>query len=483
MVTLCYLRRYLHLLGDLLQESDAGTFDVSDEVVRWFEEIGAVLEQHRGLLQGPVDAARRKSFMDAMGAANDAYRSAAYRGLCGDKRPLEKKQLLAFASRAIEFIDHSLARGRRKDGLYDAYNLLDFGAGGFAVEPLDEMLEGQVAVLSSGYLDGKAALELLRALRASRLYREDQRSYLLYPDRKLPAFLEKNVIPPSVVQGMEWFDNELSSGRRDYVERDLDGRVHFNGAFTNAKDLRTALDEDPSVDAADARRLCEIYEAVFVHRKFTGRSGSMYKYEGLGCVFWHMVSKLSLAAAEATAAAVAAGAEPSVVDALRSCFREIHGGLGTRKTPAEYGAFPIDAYSHTPGFSGAQQPGLTGQVKEDVISRFLQLGVRVTGGEVVFEPLLLDREEFIDEPATWRYSNGGPAQEQELSSGSLAFTLCGVPVLYRLSSASRLQVFTEDGASTVLDGARLGKDMSRSLFRREPGIRKLVVDIDEASLR
>ncbi|NIM63937.1 MAG: hypothetical protein GTO30_20505, partial [Acidobacteria bacterium] len=93
------------------------------------------------------------------------------------------------------------------------------------VEPLDEMLEGQVAVLSSGYLDGKAALELLRALRASRLYREDQRSYLLYPDRKLPAFLEKNVIPPSVVQGMEWFDNELSSGRRDYVERDLDGRV------------------------------------------------------------------------------------------------------------------------------------------------------------------------------------------------------------------------------------------------------------------
>ena len=45
-----------------------------------------------------------------------------------------------------------------------------------------------------------------------------------------------------------------------------------------------------------------------------------------------------------------------------------------------YGAFPTDPYSHTPAGKGAQQPGMTGQVKEDVISRFGELGVEVKNG-------------------------------------------------------------------------------------------------------
>ncbi len=38
-----------------------------------------------------------------------------------------------------------------------------------------------------------------------------------------------------------------------------------------------------------------------------------------------------------------------------------------------YGAIPTDPYSHTPGFAGAQQPGMTGPVKED-ICRLGELG-------------------------------------------------------------------------------------------------------------
>ena len=36
--------------------------------------------------------------------------------------------------------------------------------------------------------------------------------------------------------------------------------------------------------------------------------------------------------------------------------------------PELYGAFPTDPYSHTPGGKGAQQPGMTGQVKEDLLA-------------------------------------------------------------------------------------------------------------------
>ena len=38
-------------------------------------------------------------------------------------------------------------------------------------------------------------ITLLDALARSDLYREDQHSYVLYPDRELPRFLEKNIVP------------------------------------------------------------------------------------------------------------------------------------------------------------------------------------------------------------------------------------------------------------------------------------------------
>ena len=41
------------------------------------------------------------------------------------------------------------------------------------------------------------------------------------------------------------------------------------------------------------RRSWTLYEEVFDHQSFTGRSGTFYKYEGLGCIYWHMVSKLA----------------------------------------------------------------------------------------------------------------------------------------------------------------------------------------------
>jgi hypothetical protein len=481
MVTLCYLRRYLHLLRNLLHERAATSFDVSRELAQYFEGIGAVLTENTMLLEGPVSPAGRKSFMDSMGSVNDRYRARVYRGFCGEKAQLAKMHLQDFTVLALKFLDHTIVHGRREDGLFHSYNLAQFGAGGYTVEPLDEMLEGQVAVLSSGYLDSESALALLQALKASRLYRKDQNSYLLYPNRKLPAFLEKNVIPSSLVG--DWIRRELEAGRTDYVERDINGQVHFNGAFRNADELRVALERDPEVNAEDADSLCDVYEAVFKHRKFTGRSCSMYKYEGLGCIYWHMVSKLLLATGEVITRAVDEGADAALVDRLGACFREIRDGRGVHKTPAEYGAFPIDPYSHTPEFTGVQQPGLTGQVKEDVIIRFWELGVRVARGELMFEPVMLGRDEFLQEPTSWSYSAGVPEQTEELPAGSLAFTLCGVPVVYRMANSARLEVFGEDGAPTVIHGTRLGLELSQSLFKREQRIRKLVVDVPAATLR
>ena len=44
--------------------------------------------------------------------------------------------------------------------------------------------------------------------------------------------------------------------------------------------------------------LLELFEETFDHKAFTGRSGTFFAYEGLGSIYWHMVSKLLVATQE-----------------------------------------------------------------------------------------------------------------------------------------------------------------------------------------
>ncbi len=345
------------------------------------------------------------------------------------------------------------------------------------------MLEGQVAVLSSGYLDPRESLDLLGRLRSSKIYRSDQNSYLLYPDREQVHFLDRNIIGSSVIEGSPWIRNELQSGRSDFVEQDAGGLVHFNANFRNAGELAAALKRDPDIGEAEAAGICDAYEAVFRHRQFTGRSGSMFKYEGLGSIYWHMVSKLLLATAEVITEASQDGTDEEVVQWLMDHFDEIKDGLGIHKTPAHYGAFTTDPYSHTPGFTGVQQPGMTGQVKEDVITRFNELGVNVLEGQIEFAPTILKRGEFLTKPGTWSCPVSGAERHVDLEAGCLAFTVCTVPVIYRLAKEYAIQVFEYDGSPEVSSGNRLDRAWSQSLFRRENRVQKIVVDIPAEMLR
>lgn len=59
-------------------------------------------------------------------------------------------------------------------------------------------------------------------------------------------------------------------------------------------------------------------------------------------------------------------------------------------SPLCLGACPADPCSHTPGEGGARQPRMTGHVKEEILIRWGELGLRVQGGRVRFYPVLLD---------------------------------------------------------------------------------------------
>jgi len=480
MVTLCYLRRYLAFCRDLFRSADTEPCEVSIELGQLLQAVEAVLQRHAGSLGTPVTPAERKRILDALGAAGSEYRARIYsRGFSGERTTVHPKQIQAFCDLALSHIDHSIRANCRADGLYHSYNLMKVTGDGIDIRNLHLMLEGQVAVLSSGALSSGQALTLLDALRDSDLYRPDQGSYMLYPDRVLPGFLNKNNVPEAAVATSELLKALLRAGDGRIVDRDIDGMVHFNANFRNAELLKTALEGLEESDYRDlaereSRLILDIYEQVFDHQSFTGRSGSFYKYEGLGCIYWHMVSKLLLAVDEIRGGTQAD--DPVAVIRLDIHYQAIREGIGVHKPPADYGAIPTDPYSHTPGFAGAQQPGMTGQVKEDCLTRLSEMGIQVAGGRLSFRPRLVAENEFLREPGTFHFVDVlGEAGSLRLAAGCLAFTFCQVPVVAHQAGHPRILITRRDGTAQEIQGLDLDEITSASIFERTGTIRSLEV--------
>ena len=168
------------------------------------------------------------------------------------------------------------------------------------VDNLYSMLEGQVAVLSSGVLSSDESIELLNTLFKSEMFRLDQESFMLYPENDVRPFMEKNIIPIELVKQNRLLSKMVSEKNTIIIDKDVKGRYRFNSNFKNSFDLCDALEKLEKDDlygnslGEQKEKILDIFEIVFEHSFFTGRSGTMFAYEGIGSIYWHMVSKLSL---------------------------------------------------------------------------------------------------------------------------------------------------------------------------------------------
>ena len=482
MVTLYYLRRFMVYFQNVLAATGHEEVQVSDELLACFKRMKATLSNQDVLSSPRMTNAERRTILDGLGSAASDYRKQIYTSnFGGHKSALRLSNLAEFIDSAVAYLEHSIAANKRDDGLYHAYNLVTVQPdGGLDITYLPEMLEGQVAVLSAGLLDAEESLGVLNALKASALFREDQYSYILYPNKSLPRFLEKNNLDHDVVAQSPLLSKLVADGNSDIFTQDCNGGYHFNGNFNNVNALLAALNTLPdsyqSLVAAHQSEVEAAYEAIFNHKAFTGRSGTFFGYEGLGSIYWHMVSKLRLAAFEVTKAAVETGASDDVVGRLFDHYFEINAGIGAHKSPELYGAFPTDPYSHTPGGKGAQQPGMTGQVKEDLLCRFGELGVRVQGGQLQFDRALMHAEEFLTEPAVFEYVDVAQQTKTiELDANSLVYTVCQVPVVHQRGEQESIEVSWKDGRTTHVEGLALDLETSRKIFRRLHEVVQLTV--------
>lgn len=448
MVTLYYMRRFVAFLINLYQ-SEETTYALSEEVVLFLRNILTAMVNHLPeQADQPISFTdhTRRTFTDQVGRAGEAYRNAVYAGHSGKKVEMNASLICQFLNMTLDFIDQSIDVNQREDGLYHAYNLVKFDRGTITISHLYEMLEGQVAVLSSRRLNTEQAADLLDAMRQSALYREDQRSYMLYPARKRASFLDMNTLPEEALS-LPIVQRLLAHHATDILTQDCIGKVHFSANFNNADFLLRAIqNSSEQITPEETEQLLNLYEQLFNHHAFTGRSGTFYKYEGLGCIYWHMVSKLLLAVGECigNTGVPTPDSRQTALERLRAHYQAIREGIGSHKTPAEYGSFPFDAYSHTPSMAGVQQPGMTGQVKEDIISRFFELGVHVQNGQITFCPIMLTDADFRD--------------------GELRFSYCGTEIIYRK---------TGNGTGSVT----LTPEQSQHIFARDGEIKQLIIEL------
>jgi hypothetical protein len=488
MVTLYYLRRFLKFFEPVFEKAGSVEINVSTELYTFFEEVSDIFSQHTPLVNRPINDSARKQITDALGMAGSNYRNRIYRDkFSGKKETVNAKKLLEFIKVANQLLEQAIVVNKRNDDLYHAYNLISFDDQAVQIGYLSEMLEGQVGVLSSFFLSAEQSLKLLDALKNSSLYRQDQHSYILYPNKNLPRFLFKNTLPKYAEKKSLLLNQLLKDGNLSIIEKDIKGDLHFNGNFRNANDLVAALN---SLDKRyheliekDKSLLLQIFEEVFRHKEFTGRSGAMYGYEGLGSIYWHMVSKLLLAVQETCIRAINNKADEQIIHRLIQHYYDINEGIGVHKSPQVYGAFPTDPYSHTPLGKGAQQPGMTGQVKEDILCRFGELGVFVSAGKLLFNPLLLRKNEFLNKERQIAYiDTRGQKQNIHINCNALVFTYCQVPVIYVLHEEEGLEIEMEDGTIIKSDSLMLGAAESTALLTRSGQIQNIKVFLKEKRL-
>eukprot|EP00667_Euglena_gracilis_P001135 EG_transcript_1135 len=483
MVTVYYMRRYVSFLLQLLKSLPTPTVNLSEEVAVWLAGLTKVYADNVGLIAGDKDLSShdRRQLLDALGVVASEYRWKIYEnGFSGQKTAVKVADAVHFLDSLLLFIDYSIRKNKKTDGLYHAYNLLSLHPGKADIGYLYVMLEGQASALSSGLITSDSAAALFNHIYSSDLYRPDQHSFMLYPDRKLKGFMERNCIPEyrRDAAAVEFcLTNKLSR----ILYEDANGDLRFGATLANANDLKAAIQAcaNPSVQDHTAE-LLDIYEEVFVHRAFTGRSGTMFGFEGLGCIYWHMVAKVLLAAQEVTLDAI--DRNDGCVGTLQKYYYEARAGIGFNKSPEVYGAFPCDPYSHTPKQAGAQQPGMTGQVKEEVLTRFGELGVRIVKGTILLQPKLLRRREFLQAPRVFEYvSYDGSLVQRTLQAGQLGFTYCQCPFIY--TKGTKLSIVVKTSAKEIpVEGDTLPADVAFKIFSRSGEVLEVSVEVPDSVL-
>ncbi len=488
MVTVYQLRRHLVFLKNLLESFKDKDVLISHEVKVFFGEVFRIFNENiSNLNKDGMTNNLIREILNNLSNAFSSYREVIYSSGFSTKENITYNEFNKFFELSLAYIDFTIDLNKDENGFYHAYNILKLTDDTLEISHLMPMLEGQTAVLGSGKLSASEALSLIKTMEDSPMYSKEQSSFYLYPVKSLKTFMDKNILPSKYADISNLIKLLIEDGDITFISKDMHGNIRLNESIVDIHSFLKSLEnikQNPKYSqlvTEEFDSLCDIYDEIFKHKEFTGRSGRMYKYEGIGCIYWHQNAKFLLSLEETFFDSLKTSSKDEL-SALKDTYYRLRKGLGFNKDPKTWGAFPLDPYSHTPYLQGAQQPGMTGQVKEEILTRRLELGVMVTNGSISFNPALLRKTEFFTEGTLFNYFDlNGNNLELNLEEGSLAFTLCQIPVIYKLSKESRIE-FEMDNNVSAFDGLTLSSELSQKVFSRDNAVNKIVVYICEEEI-
>ena len=121
---------------------------------------------------------------------------------------------------------------------------------------------------------------------------------------------------------------------------------------------------------------------------------------------------------------------------------------------------------------------MTGLVKEEILTRQAELGYFIENGNLVFDFLMLDRTEFLAAPTVFNFFDiDGQPQQIDLEAGSLAYSICQVPVILQSSNEDRTTIHFTNGSALQVEGHVLDSINSGHIFQRDGVVHHLIVSI------
>jgi hypothetical protein len=119
---------------------------------------------------------------------------------------------------------------------------------------------------------------------------------------------------------------------------------------------------------------------------------------------------------------------------------------------------------------------MTGQVKEDILARKEELGLRIQGGCLHFGKGIFREAEYLKTASVFKFVDcDGKEQHLDVPAGSLAFTYCQVPVVYSQADKAIVELHLNDGSVKRFEELKLDASHSDEIFRRTGKVKQIEV--------
>jgi hypothetical protein len=119
---------------------------------------------------------------------------------------------------------------------------------------------------------------------------------------------------------------------------------------------------------------------------------------------------------------------------------------------------------------------MTGMVKEEILTRQMELGFSVENGNIKFDFLLFDKQEFLPVPTVYEYWNTkGQKETIECPVRAVLYSICQVPVILKESNERCIEVHFQDGTCQQINGHILDSVNSQHIFQRVGDVHHLFV--------